>query len=139
MNKMIAVLMALAATAPALVSAQTNQRTQFNETLSVFNELVLEKKVGEALDMIQQDRIFSDEEKAAYNAELMEAYPDDFVGSATVQSATLKSGFRQELLAYWTDDGNYLFLYLLMHTRDNQRRVIFMDYSEDLSDLISLF
>lgn len=130
---------ALLMTTTALVQAQTNLRTQFNQGLALFNEMVMNKEIGEAIDMIQPDVVLSDSEKAEYDAALAEAFPDPFVGSATVQSATLKSGFRQEMLAYWTESGDYLYLYLVMHTEGAQQQVIHVEHSTTFSKFISRF
>lgn len=126
-------------TASASLEAQTNLRTQFNQALALFNELVMNKEIGEAIDMIQPDLVLSDSEKAEYNAALSEAFPDPFVGSSTVQSATLKSGFRQEMLAYWTEGGDYLYLYIVMHTQGAQQQVIHVEHSTTFSKFISRF
>ncbi|MCH2069076.1 MAG: hypothetical protein MK208_17705 [Shimia sp.] len=123
----------------ATVQAQTNLRTQFNQALALFNEMVMNKEIGEAIDMIQPDVVLSDAEKAEYNSALTEAFPDPFVGSATVQSETLKSGFRQEMLAYWTEEGDYLYLYLVMHTQGAQQQVIHVEHTTTFSKFISRF
>jgi len=130
---------ALVLSTASMATAQTNLRTQFNQALALFNEMVMNKEIGEAIDMIQPDVALSDAEKSEYNAALAEAFPDPFVGSSTVQSATLKSGFRQEMLAYWTENGDYLYLYLVMHTQGAQQQVIHVDYSTTFSKLISRF
>ncbi|WP_299420931.1 hypothetical protein [uncultured Shimia sp.] len=136
-NSLLSAAFVLAASAS--VEAQTNLRTQFNQALALFNELVMNKEIGEAIDMIQPDVVLSDAEKAEYNAALSEAFPDPFIGSATVQSATLKSGFRQEMLAYWTESGDYLYLYMVMHTQGAQQQVIHVEHSTTFSKFISRF
>lgn len=119
--------------------AQTNLRTQFNQALALFNEMVMNKEIGEALDMIQPRIALSDSEKQEYNSALSDAFPDPFIGSATVQSAALKGGFRQEMLAYWTEGGDYLYLYLVMHTQGAQQQVIHVEHSTTFSKFISRF
>ncbi|MCP4827100.1 MAG: hypothetical protein GY892_23725 [Shimia sp.] len=99
----------------------------------------MNKEIGEAIDMIQPDVILSDAQKAEYNLALTEAFPDAFIGSATVQSETLKSGFRQEMLAYWTEEGNYLYLYLVMHTQGAQQQVIHVEHTTTFAKFISRF
>ncbi len=130
-----ALLLATTTMAPA----QTNLRTQFNQAMALFNEMVMNKEIGEAIDMIQPDVTLSDAKKSEYNAALVEAFPDPFVGAGTVQSATLKSGFRQEMLAYWTDSGDYLYLYLVMHSQGVQQKVIHVEYTTTFSKFISRF
>lgn len=130
---------ALVLTTSVSVQAQTNLRTQFNQALALFNEMVTNKEIGEAIDMIQPGVVLSDAEKAEYNSALAEAFPDPFIGSSTVQSETLKSGFRQEMLAYWTEGGDYLYLYLVMHTQGAQQQVILVEHSTSFSKFISRF
>ncbi len=136
-NSLLSAALVFATTTTA--HAQTNMRTQFNQALALFNELVMNKEIGEAIDMILPDMVLSDAEKADYNEALAEAFPDPFVGSATVQSETLKSGFRQEMLAYWTEEGDYLYLYLVMHTQGAQQQVIHVEHTTTFSKFISRF
>ncbi len=119
--------------------AQTNQRTQFNEGLARFNELVTERSLGDAIASIHPEGKFSEEEISDLNEELMISYSTDFSGSATVRSETLKSGFRQELLAYWTADGDYFYVYMLIHSRENRRMILDVKYDHDLHHLMDLF
>ncbi len=119
--------------------AQTNQRTRFNETLQLFNEMILQHQLGDAIDFLRQDVVVNDAEKEALDAKLMEAFPDDFVGFGTVRSETLKDGFRQELLSFWTEDGSYLFVYLVLHTRKNRRHLVQFNYGTDFNKFISYF
>ncbi|MBO6897220.1 MAG: hypothetical protein JJ868_07585 [Shimia sp.] len=130
---------ALLLTTTATVQAQTNLRTQFNQSLALFNEMVMNKEIGEAIDMIQPDVVLSDSEKTEYNAALAEAFPEPFVGSATVQSEALKGGFRQEMLAYWSEKGDYLYLYLVIHTQGAQQQVIHVEHTTTFSKFISRF
>ena len=136
-SSLLSAALVLATTATA--HTQTNLRTQFNQALALFNEMVMNKEIGEAIDMIQPDLVLSDAEKTEYNAALAEAFPDPFVGSATVQSEALKGGFRQEMLAYWTENGDYLYLYLVMHTQGAQQQVIHVEHTTTFSKFISRF
>lgn len=121
------------------LSAQTNLRTQFNEALSMFNELVMQKDIGAAIDLVRVDEVLSSEAKTEANAKLIEAIADPFVGNATVRSETLKGGFRHQLLSYWTDSGDYFYVYLVIHTRNNVQHVVQADYSTIFTKFISRF
>ncbi len=61
---------ALVLTTSVSVQAQTNLRTQFNQALALFNEMVTNKEIGEAIDMIQPGVVLSDAEKAEYNSQV---------------------------------------------------------------------
>ena len=52
-NSLLSAALVLATTATA--QAQANLRTQFNQALALFNEMVMNKEIGEAIDMIQPD------------------------------------------------------------------------------------
>ena len=119
--------------------AQTNRRTQMNEGLALFNEMVMEKRLGDAVDFLRVDEVVTGDEKAMMNALLNTEFPEDFVGFGVVQSNTHKSGFRQELLSYWTDEGAYFYVYLVLHTRDTQQRLVDIKYGLDFDDFIGLF
>ncbi|MEP2532512.1 hypothetical protein [Shimia sp.] len=121
------------------VVAQSNQRTQFNEGLARFNEMIMSGELGAAVAFLRPELELGDEEIAKINERLGSLYSDDFVGSDTVRSETLKGGFRQELLAYWTAKGEYFFVYLLLHSRDNQRDVLSIQYDTDFHKLMGLF
>ena len=79
-SSLLSAALMLATTATA--HAQTNLRTQFNQALALFNEMVMNKEIGEAIDMIQPDLVLSDAEKTEYNAALAEAFPRTDGGDA---------------------------------------------------------
>ncbi|WP_152926445.1 hypothetical protein [Shimia sp. SK013] len=139
MLRILAVILASALLVPNTGGAQTNQRTQFNEGLANFNELVMQRKIGDAIDLIRTDLNMSAEERGAINSQMQLFFEEDFLGSATVRSQALKNGFRQELLSYWTSDGDYLYIYLFMHSRENIRKILDIRYDLDFHDLNALF
>jgi SpoU rRNA methylase family enzyme len=47
-----------------MAPAQTNLRTQFNQAMALFNEMVMNKEIGEAIDMIQPDVTLNDAKKS---------------------------------------------------------------------------
>lgn len=121
--------------------AQTNQRTTFNENLQQFNELIMSGGLGTALSHARPDIEMDEAEIAALNESLSSLYEGDFTATATVRSETLKGGFRQEMFAYWTDKGEYFYVYLLLHTRETagNREVVDFRYGTDFNELYSLF
>lgn len=139
MLRIIAFVMAFGLISSHDAQAQTNQRTQFNEGLAQFNELVMTRQIGDALVFLRPDIDLSDAERMELNTRLAEAYIEDFIGTDTVRSETLKGGFRQEMLAYWTDSGDYLYVYLLLHSRDKQRQVLNIQYDSDFHKIVGLF
>lgn len=129
----------LALCTASVTQAQTNQRTQFNQGLAMFNELVMQHELGEAIDLIQIDKAYEEKDIEALNDVLRKTVPDDFVGSSTVQTVALKNGFRQELLAYWTEAGDYFYVYILMHRREDGFAVLNLQYGKDVQELLGLF
>ncbi len=119
--------------------AQENQRTAFNEGLARFNELIMAAELGSAVAFLRPDAALSDEEIAALNGELDALYEGPFTGSDTVRSETLKGGFRQEMLAFWTGKGEYFYVYLLLHARDGSREVLSLQYDVNFYNIFSLF
>ncbi|MGR3635940.1 MAG: hypothetical protein ACU0BK_08430 [Shimia sp.] len=139
MFRLLAVILASALLMPNTGGAQTNLRTQFNEGLANFNELVMQRKIGDAIDLIRTDLNMSADERQAINTQMQQFFEEDFIGFATVRSQALKNGFRQELLSYWTADGEYLYIYIFMHARENRRKVLDIKYDLDFHDLNALF
>ncbi|WP_353307882.1 hypothetical protein [Shimia sp. NS0008-38b] len=119
--------------------AQVNQRTQFNQGLAMFNELVMQHELGEAIDFIQIDKLLEEEELTELNRSLRVAIPDDFVNNQSVRSEVLKNGFRQELLAFWTEENDYYFVYILFHSRKDGFSVIHIEHSTEIQNLMAFF
>ena len=131
------VLLLLLAALP--LTAQENQRTAFNEGLARFSELIMAGELGNAVDFLRPDAALSNDEIAGLNGQLQALYEGAFTGSDTVRSEALKGGFRQEMLAFWTEKGEYFYVYLLLHTRDGRRVVLSIQYDTDFDKLFRLF
>ncbi|PSL19421.1 hypothetical protein [Shimia abyssi] len=128
-----------AATQPLTIERRTNQRTSFNEGLAQFNEFIMQGQLGEAIAFLRPDIELGQDEIATLDAQLTELYSDVFTGQDTVRSESLKGGFRQEMLAYWTDKGEYFYVYVLMHSQNDSRRVLHIEYNTEFHSVFSLF
>lgn len=122
-------------------AAQTNQRTLFNERVAKFNDLIMAGELGTALSHVRSELEMDEAEITALNESLQSLYEGDFVGHGTVRSETLKGGFRQELIGYWTEKGEYFYVYFLLHTRETggSRDVLEFRYGTDFNELYDLF
>ncbi|SFK61927.1 hypothetical protein [Shimia haliotis] len=139
MFKILAFAVALCLTVPFSASAQTNQRTAFNQGIERFNNLVMEQRLSDALKMMRPEMEMSDDDIVRIDNRFWEHYPKTFVGHDTVRSEALKSGFRQEVLAYWDEDNRYFFVYLLIHATNSGFNVVNIDYSTDFESLNANF
>ncbi len=139
MLKYLAITLTLFLTMPALASAQTNQRTAFNQGMERFNILVKEQKLSDALQMIRPELEMTDEDIVNIDNRFWEFYPKAFVGHDSIRSEVLKNGSRQEIIAYWDEDNRYFFVYLLVHANGEGFTVVNVDYGTDFESLNVFF
>ena len=129
----------LVLTLPFAATAQDNQRQRYLEGREQFDALVMQRRMGEALRVLTVPGTISDADVAAVNQQIMGNYVEDFIAVDLVRSATLKGGFRQEMLGFWNDEGQYLYIYFLLHTRENELNVLMVNFDSDFHKLYSLF
>lgn len=130
----------LMAAPPALAQESTqNQRTRYIEGRAEFDTMVQVRRMGDAMQFVLGDDAVSDADAAQFNEQVTEFYVSDFVGSGTVRSEALKDGFRHEMLAYWNEERQYLYVYVVLHTVENVQRTVSVTFDSDFADIIQLF
>ncbi|TCL09434.1 hypothetical protein BXY66_1481 [Shimia isoporae] len=139
MFRLLALSLAVTLATTQVADAQTNLRTQFNQGMAEFNQLVMEQRLGDALQLIRPEVELTDEDIVRIDNQFWENYPKNFVAFGTVRSEALKNGFRQEILAYWDEDYRYFYVYLMSHSTDNGIKLINVDYSREFEKLNSFF
>ncbi|WP_204114245.1 hypothetical protein [Shimia biformata] len=119
--------------------AQENQRTRYNENRAEFDAMVQARRMGDAMQYLLGEAAVPVEEAGKFNDQVANYYSSDFIGTATVRSEALKDGFRHEMLAYWNEERQYLYVYVVLHTIDNVQRTVSVTYDSDFADIIALF
>ena len=135
----------LALSAPVLpVSAQTtatapaSARQTYTEAREQLDALVMQRRLGDAIRMFDEIVDVDAAETDALDTQMRGLFPQDFENVGLVRSEVHKNGFRQEIIAYWTGR-DYLFLYLLLHTDNNQMRLLNFRFDTDFHNLNALF
>lgn len=127
---------------PVSVSAQTtpsaSPRVVYNEARAKMDQLIMERRMGDALRMFEGLAVPDNKELAAIDTKMRVLYKQDFENVALVRSEVHKNGFRQEMIAYWTDN-QYLFVYLLIHTDQNAPKLINFQFDSDFHAINRLF
>ncbi|MEQ9693866.1 hypothetical protein [Shimia sp. SDUM112013] len=113
-------------------------RATYNEAREQMDSLILQRRLGDAIAMFKALEQPDEAERADLDTRLRALYPDDFTDVALVRSEIHKNGFRQEIIAYW-NESQYLYVYLLMHTVDNQPRLLNFSFDADFHKLNALF
>ena len=139
MLKYLVFTFALILALPEMAAAQTNQRTAFNQGMERFNALVMDQKLSQALQLLRPDQELTDEDIVRIDNRFWEHYPKLFVGHDTVRSEAHKSGFRQEIVAYWDEDKRYFYVYMLIHSTNSGFNVVNIDYSTEFEELNAYF
>ncbi|WP_170413244.1 hypothetical protein [Ruegeria atlantica] len=62
---------------------------------------------------------YSEQELARIQIQLREVAPYYLTNADIVKRVELENGYSQELRAYWNDKNSYIFLYALLHQRDD--------------------
>lgn len=124
---------------PTASVAQENQRQRYIEGREQLDALIMSRSIGEAINFLSISNPMTDEDVGALNAKWRDKITEDFVAVDVVRSETIKGGFRHVMFAYWTESGQYLYTYILTHTRDNILRPIEFKYGRDFHALFGLF
>ena len=80
----------------------------------------------------------SPDELEALEARVREIFPRDFENAALLRRNEMKNGWRQELIAYWTGI-DYIYVYLLLHDRDEGLLSVTMRFNTDFDELNGAF
>ncbi|MDA7430789.1 hypothetical protein PGB28_20195 [Primorskyibacter aestuariivivens] len=78
------------------------------------------------------------EELEALEARVREIFPRDFENAALLRRNEMENGWRQELIAYWTGI-DYIYVYLLLHDRDEGLLSVTMRFNTDFDELNAAF
>ncbi|MCJ7872070.1 hypothetical protein [Phaeobacter sp. J2-8] len=93
-------------------------------------------------DIAEVMRAFGDasEESALEDLErrVRNIFPRDFQEVALIRRQDMDHGFRQELIAYW-DGVSYIYVYLVIHQRDDGLVTVVMNFNTEFDDLNSKF
>lgn len=139
MLRCLAFSLTLLIAVPTLTEAQTNQRTAFNQGMERFNALVMDQKLSDALSFLHPELEITEDDIVRIDNQFWTNYPKAFVGFDTVRTETLKSGFRQEIIAYWDEDKRYFFVYLLIHSTNDGFNVVNVDHGTKFERLNAHF
>lgn len=80
----------------------------------------------------------SRDELEALEARVREIFPRDFENAALLRRNEMENGWRQELIAYWTGI-DYIYVYLLLHDRDEGLLSVTMRFNTDFDELNAAF
>lgn len=78
------------------------------------------------------------EELEALERRVREIFLQDFENAALLRRNEMENGWRQELIAYWTGV-NYIYVYLLLHQRDDGVLSVNMRFNTEFDDLNAAF
>ena len=78
------------------------------------------------------------DELEALEARVREIFPRDFENAALLRRNEMENGWRQELIAYWTGI-DYIYVYLLLHDRDEGLLSVTMRLNTDFDELNGAF
>ncbi|MGY3436890.1 MULTISPECIES: hypothetical protein [unclassified Marinovum] len=98
--------------------------------------LIMSRSIAQALPAFGD--VSEAAELAALEGRVREIFPVDFENVALIRRVDLEHGFRQELIAYWTET-SYIYVYLVLHQRDDGLLALAFTFNSDFDDLNGLF
>lgn len=78
------------------------------------------------------------DELEALELRVREIYPRDFENVALIRRQDMDHGFRQELIAFWVG-GQYMYVYMLLHDRDDGIMALGFNFNSDFDELNGKF
>ena len=81
----------------------------------------------------------SDDELAALQNRVDEAFPEDLTNVTVSRKVDLGGGLHQELRVYWSDDAHYLFIYALYHVRADDMIILQFEFDNDPETVMAAF
>lgn len=138
MRHFFSALIVILALPMASYAQQASPRATYNAARAEMDTRIMARQMGDAIRMFQGLGVPDDAELASLDVQIQALYPDDFENVALIRSEVIQNGFRQELIAYWTET-QYLYVYLLIHTDDNHPRLLNFQFDSDFHALNALF
>ncbi|TNF19949.1 MAG: hypothetical protein EP318_12775 [Rhodobacteraceae bacterium] len=131
-------LAAVLALAPHWAAAQSSQAVFDNylELRARLDTLMKNRDIAEVMPVFGDTSSPADLE--ALEQRVRGIYPQDFENVALIRRADLEHGFRQELLAYWVGTA-YIYVYMLLHQRDDALVALGFNFNSDFHDLNAKF
>ena len=129
----------LAAPPAAAQPEETNRFASYADMRAVLDDLVSTRRIVDLLLAFGGGDEMPRADMAAVETQVRMLFPSDFVNSSVMIRDDMKNGFRQELIAYWTDL-SYIYVRILWHERPEGGVVaINMTFNSDVDALMSLF
>ena len=141
-SPILALLLALAALLPLPAAAQAvpGQFSSYAELRVTLDGLMTTRQITRLLTAFGGGDEMSPQDMNALELQVRNVYPLDFEANALVLRQPMESGFRQELIAYWQGDQNYIYVRILIHERpDGRVMALNMTFNSDPDTLLTLF
>lgn len=82
---------------------------------------------------------YTEAELNGVNNQFLSIYPNDFASGVLIRETDLGSGFRQEARVYWSDAGDYVFFFAMLHDRADAIVVLTFSLNSDVSKIMAEF
>lgn len=126
------------------ISALAQDRTpgvfdDYDAMRATLDRLIMTRAVSELLAAFGGSDEMSPQDVIAVEAQLRGFYPNDFVDGAVMQNGSMSNGFQQQIIAYWDNEFNYIYVHLLLHDRGDDLVAIRMGFNTDINVFLPLF
>lgn len=131
-----------------LMSAGTGHTQQSDAGVPIFDNYL---SMRATLDSMMKNRDIAEvmtsfggpstspaDELEALERRVREIFPQDFENAALLRRNEMENGWRQELISYWTGI-DYIYVYLLLHQRDEGLLSVNMRFNTDFDELNAAF
>lgn len=115
MWRLILVLMSLI---PALANAEDRVFGTYAEYARFVDAKIMSRDFVSLINSLGGEDEYTEAELKATNAQLLNAMPYDFTGSAVLKRVELTPDFSQEMRVYWNRQKSYVYFYAFLHRRE---------------------
>jgi hypothetical protein len=127
---------------PITATAQTTPGvfTSYDQMLATLDPLMQTRQIVQLLTVFGGQDEMTPQDMTALEIQVRNLFPNDFTNVAVMQRMEMENGFAQELVAYWDDQYNYIYVRLLTHQlEDGTLTALNMTFNSDINVLLPLF
>ncbi len=125
------------------ISVAAQQRDSYFDDYDAYVRFVDDRVMNrDFIDLIQvlggRDE-YTTQELNGLQGRFVSIYDVDFTGKATVKVTDLGNGFFQEMRIYWSENGNYIYFYAMLHDRPDALVVLTFTINSDVGKILAKF
>ncbi|SDC06514.1 hypothetical protein [Ruegeria marina] len=124
---------------PASASAEDRVFASYDEYAGFVDEKIMWRDFVALINSLGGEDEYTEAQLNATNAQLLNAMPFDFTGSAVLKRVELTPDFSQEMRVYWNRQKSYVYFYAFLHRREEGLVVLKFNLNTNSDNIFDKF